>query len=56
MPLFKVLFKHYAPKDSEAGVKGFLLRETAGARPEKEPELDGRKWMQCPEERFALGV
>lgn len=28
MRLFKVRFKHYAPKDSEGGIVGFLLRET----------------------------
>jgi protein gp37 len=34
----------------------FFLKQTAGARPVKEPVLDGRQWIECPEERFALGV
>lgn len=34
----------------------FFLKQTSGNHPIKEPELDGRQWMECPEERFALGV
>ena len=34
----------------------FFLKQTSGARPEKEPVLDGQQWTQCPEERFAVGV
>lgn len=30
----------------------FFLKQTSGAHPIKEPELDGRRWMECPEDRF----
>ena len=32
----------------------FFLKQTAGNRPISEPELDGRKWMECPEEQLAV--
>jgi protein gp37 len=32
----------------------FFLKQTSGAHPEKEPVLDGRQWMECPEERFEV--
>lgn len=28
----------------------FFLKQTSGAHPEKEPFLDGRQWMECPED------
>lgn len=28
MKLYKIIFKHYSPKDSEEGIKGFLFGET----------------------------
>ncbi len=32
----------------------FFLKQTSGNHPIKEPVLDGRQWMECPEERFAV--
>ena len=34
----------------------FFLKQTSGVKPEAEPELDGRRWIECPEDRFALSV
>jgi protein gp37 len=34
----------------------FFFKQGSGLKPEAEPELDGRRWTECPEERFALGV
>ena len=34
----------------------FFLKQTSGVRPEKEPELDGRQWVECPETRFVVSV
>lgn len=32
----------------------FFLKQTSGTRPEKEPTLDGRQWVECPEDRLTL--
>ena len=30
----------------------FFLKQTSGTHPIKEPELDGRQWIECPEDRL----
>jgi len=34
----------------------FFFKQTAGMHPIKEPELDGRQWMECPETRFSAAA
>jgi len=30
------------------------IKQTVGAHPIKEPELNGHQWIECPESRFAV--
>lgn len=34
----------------------FFLKQFSGMRPETEPELDGKRWVECPEQRLLVSA